>query len=58
MPDDLRQRQDASARVEKRMIAFLCGFDPAGRLTLDDAKEIASVARSLAFDEFSFPETP
>ena len=51
--DNLKQRQDASAKVQERMLHFLCGFDPAGHLSLDDAKTIARYASTTAFDEFS-----
>lgn len=53
MTDTLKARQDAGANVEKRMIAFLISFLTAGRMTLNDAKEIADVARAVSFDEFS-----
>lgn len=53
MRKDLKSLQEAGATVERQMIEFLMQFDPAGQLTLSDAKAIAFHAHRLAFDHFS-----
>lgn len=53
---ELKDRQAACAKVEKRMLDFLLQFHPADDLKLGDAKSIAMFAREIAFDEFS-PKT-
>lgn len=50
---DLKFQQEAAARVEQRMLAFLAKFTPAEELTLASAKTIAFEARRFAFDEFA-----
>lgn len=56
MADSLMQRQEAGLQTEKRLLVWLVEFEPAGRLTIDDAKAIASAARHIAFDEFSMSQ--
>jgi hypothetical protein len=47
-----KDRQEASARLEKKLLEFLVQFDPVGSLTVSEAKTIARHARALAFEEF------
>lgn len=51
--DDLKERQAASARVEKLLLEFIVRYGPAEDLKIADAQCIARRARSIAFDEFS-----
>lgn len=51
MNERLKQRQAASANVEKRLIEFLMQFQPAQELTIANVKTIALFARNIAFDE-------
>lgn len=53
MSDDLKAKQEAGQRVEKKMLAFLVAMPAAGSLKLDDAKYIAGMARRISFDEFA-----
>lgn len=58
MDSELKFRQEASARVEKRMLEMLMGFSPADELKLSEARSIAMFARTIAFDEFSPTKSP
>jgi hypothetical protein len=51
MNEKLKQRQEASANVEKRMVEFLIQFSPAQDLTVADVKTIALFARNISFGE-------
>ena len=51
--DDLKSRQEKAAVVETKMLEFLVNFDPAGHLSLNDAKTIADFAKTFAFEAFS-----
>ncbi len=55
MKDDLRARQEAGQRLEKKLLDFIVDFHACENLKLQDAKFIAGMARRIAFDEFSQP---
>ena len=50
---ELKDRQAACARTEKRMLELLMHFVPAENLKVADVQYIAQSAGRLAFDEFS-----
>ena len=54
--NELKERQDASGDVEKRMMEVLLQFTPVKDLKVCDVQAIARFARNAAFEAFS-PKT-
>lgn len=50
---DLKARQEAGQRVEKKMMEYLLQFSSADDLTVSTIKHISFLARQAAFEEFS-----
>lgn len=58
MNDDLKRRQEAGAAVEEQMIKFLMQWQPVRDLRIGDVWQIASAARTYAFEAFSSVTKP
>lgn len=53
MADDLKHRQEAGQRLERKLLELMVSMPALDNLKLSDAKYIAGCARRIAFDEFS-----